>query len=90
MTDPMQFMREEFDKIDKKLVDLLEQRFELSEKIGVYKKGMNIAIEDVTREGQVLQNIAGMTTARCSDNIVTIYQSILDESKKVQLAIESE
>ncbi len=90
MTDPMQFMREEFDEIDKKLVDLLERRFELSEKIGVYKKGRNIKVEDRTREGQVLQNIARLSTNGCGENILQIYRTILDESKKVQLDIESE
>ncbi len=90
MTDPMQFMRDEFDKIDKEVVSLLERRFELSEKIGVYKSGLNIEVEDATREGQVLQNIARLSTDKCSANIVQIYRAILNESKKVQLAIESE
>ncbi len=85
MTEPMILMREEFDDIDKEIIKLLERRFELSEKIGVYKHAMKIAIEDAKREGQVLKNIERYTAQNYRQYSMMVYDAIISESKKVQL-----
>ncbi len=85
MTEPMILMREEFDAIDKEIVKLLEKRFELSEKIGVYKHAMKIDIEDANREQQVLKNIERYTAENFRQYSMMVYGAIIDESKKVQL-----
>ncbi len=85
MTEPMILMREEFDAIDKEIVKLLEKRFELSEKIGVYKNAMKIDIEDANREQQVLKNIERYTAKNYRQYSMMVYGAIIDESKKVQL-----
>ncbi len=85
MTEPMILMRDEFDAIDREIIKLLERRFELSEKIGVYKHAMKLDVEDVEREQKVLQNIEKYTASRHRDYCVMVYDAIIDESKKVQL-----
>ncbi len=69
--------RDEIDKIDDKIISLLEKRFEIINKIKKLKKEMNLEIADIKREEEILQKTKFFY-------IKEIYKSILENSKKSQ------
>lgn len=48
-------LREEIDKTDKKILELLSRRFSLVKMVGEYKKKNNLPILDLKREEEILQ-----------------------------------
>jgi monofunctional chorismate mutase len=48
-------LREKLDKIDKKLLKVLAERFEISHKVGIYKKEKNLPVLDRKREEQIFR-----------------------------------
>ena len=57
MTDTLENYRNEINKIDKLLVDIIKQRMKLSLKIGKYKKDNNMEILNSNREKEVVNKI---------------------------------
>jgi len=49
--------RKELDRIDKKIIALLNKREKISRKVGIYKKKNNMKIQDKKREKQMLDRI---------------------------------
>ncbi len=77
--------RSEIDLIDKKLVELLEKRLDLSKKIGLYKKERNMEILNLEREQQVLEsNLKLVKNHNYKTYISEILKAIMEESKKLQ------
>lgn len=84
MTDLIKY-RSEIDSIDKELVELLEKRLELSEKVGLYKKERNMEILNIERENQVIENNLKLVKNQNYKTYVTeILKTIMEESKKLQ------
>jgi monofunctional chorismate mutase len=54
---PVEKLREKIDKVDSKIVALLEERLDLARKIGAVKRKKNLQIEDSERERQVLGKV---------------------------------
>ena len=81
-TDELQLLRENIDEIDSKIVLLLNERFDLSKKVGLLKNKRKIKILDSNREDVVKEK----WIANSSDNInlLPILESILKLSKEVQ------
>jgi chorismate mutase-like protein len=77
--------RERIDEIDRRLVDLLNERTSIVEEIGRVKKEAKLAIYEPKRESQVFENItlhnAGPLTA---DGVKRIFERIIDEMRRVQ------
>lgn len=48
--DELKKLRNAIDKIDEKIIELLSQRFDLTDKVGVLKKENNIELIDKSRE----------------------------------------
>ncbi len=84
MTDKLKVFRAEIDVIDRQLADLLEARFKLSEKIGELKRQTGAAVYDRRREQKLLAGLNERVTAPYRQNIGAVYQTILEESKKIQ------
>lgn len=77
--------RSEIDLIDKELVDLLEERFELAQQIGQYKKERNMNILNKDRENQVIEkNLKLVENSNYKTYITEILKTIMEESKKLQ------
>ncbi|NLP28123.1 MAG: chorismate mutase [Clostridia bacterium] len=77
--------RSEIDLIDKELVDLLEERFELAQQIGQYKKERNMNILNKDRENQVIEkNLKLVKNSNYKTYITEILKTIMEESKKLQ------
>jgi chorismate mutase len=58
---PIEQMREKIDRIDSKIVKLLEERVDLAKKIGESKRKHNMPIADPTREQEILIRVTENT-----------------------------
>ena len=75
--------RKKIDLIDKNIIKLLSQRFELTKQIGDYKKKNNIKVVDKKRELQVINNIKKYSHKH-KKFIIDIFKKIINYSKKIQ------
>jgi chorismate mutase len=77
--------RVEIDSIDQRLVDLLNQRTRIVEKIGRAKQATGLPIYEPKREEDVYRNIlahnSGPLTA---DALQRIYERLIDEMRSLQ------
>jgi chorismate mutase len=77
--------RERIDQIDRRLVELLNERTAIVEDIGRTKREAQMAIYEPKRESQVFDNITshngGPLTA---DGVKRIFERIIDEMRRVQ------
>lgn len=76
----MNEFREEIDKLDKNITDLLIKRFDMSLQIGLYKKTNNLEIENFEREEKILKSLEGPYEKKLKN----IYKFIFKESKDLQ------
>ncbi len=79
-------MRSKIDTIDKKLVELLGQRMELSRKIGAYKFENDITVLQTRRYDEILKNRQKMAEkANLNPEFVTkVFEEIHEESVETQ------
>ena len=70
--------REESNRIDKEIVDLVNERAKIVLKIKRLKKKNNLPLYDAKREEELLDNIAKYNKGPLyNDNIIQIFESIL-------------
>lgn len=83
--DELGQLRKELDHIDKQLVDLFEERMEVSIKIGQYKKNNNLSILDALREQAVMeQNTSYLKNKKFEKHLEEFFQHLMNMSKSVQ------
>ena len=70
-------------KIDTELLKLLSERFDISKKIGEYKKNNNIPIENKERESELLNFLKSKEILK-NEYIDLIWKDILFISKNIQ------
>lgn len=71
-------LRQEIDKLDKSLLELLSNRMQLAEQIGAYKKSNNITIVQMERFNDILRN--GLDRARelgLSEHFIRSYFDVI-------------
>jgi len=66
-------LRERIDKIDEKILKLLDERVEVAKKIGEIKRERNISITDTEREEVVLEQAKGYEA---------VFEEIINTCKK--------
>ena len=78
--------RKNIDRIDKQIIELLKERFEISKKIGKYKKQNNLPVKNKKREKQIIQKRKGSLEKTSLDSkfIKKIFKLILKESQRIQ------
>lgn len=76
-------IRKDINKIDKKIISLLNQRFFLSKEVGAYKKAHDMKIFDENREKEILEKIND-ENKEYGEFLAEIYQKIMDLSKDLQ------
>lgn len=81
--------RKEIDTLDEALIKLLNDRFDLSKKIGIYKNQNNIKVSDISREESIIKKIHNISDENCSDKIVEVYMKIFEISKNMQYSENS-
>ncbi len=74
-------LREEIDKLDEYIIKILDKRFELTDQIGKVKKDEDVEVEDNKREEEIIKKISQLTSQDKTNSVVSIYGTILSESK---------
>ncbi len=82
-------LRKQIDKLDNKLFDILEQRMEIAEQIGQYKKDHNITILQPGRWNEILEKAIhkGSSKNLSHEFITKIFKAIHQESINKQTEI---
>ena len=77
--------REEIDGIDQGIVELLNRRTEIVERIGVVKRSAALPVYEPKREDEVYANIAQANTGPLpQDSARRIFERIIDEMRTLQ------
>ena len=78
-------LRNKIDEIDKKIVELLNKRAELSHEVGKVKKEKNLEIIDFSREKEVFNKVLKYSNKKIPDeDLKNIYREIIASSRKLQ------
>ncbi|MDT8716373.1 chorismate mutase [Clostridium sp. 19966] len=81
--------RNEIDSLDKDLIKLLERRFELSIKIGEYKKLQGLPVLNEEREKEVIKkNLALISNLELKEPLENILKYIMKQSRNIQKTIK--
>ena len=77
--------RERIDDVDRRLVELLNERTTIVEVIGELKKGAQLPVYEPKREELVYANIATANQGPLPDTAMkSIFERIIDEMRRVQ------
>jgi len=77
--------RERIDQIDRRLVELLNERTTIVEEIGRAKREAALPIYEPKREGEVFHNITSHNGGPLTeDGLKRIFERIIDEMRRVQ------
>ncbi|MBX9669449.1 MAG: bifunctional chorismate mutase/prephenate dehydrogenase [Candidatus Obscuribacterales bacterium] len=84
-SNPIALFREQIDTIDANMIDLLEGRLRLAEKIGDAKRSRDLPIQDCTREEQILSLIRKRVQhSSAKTAIEAIYKEVFNQCRKNQ------
>ena len=77
--------RERIDRVDRKLVALLNERTGIVEEVGQIKKSAGMRIYEPRREDQVFENVTANNHGPLPHEAVKrIFERIIDEMRKIQ------
>jgi len=76
----IEVLRREIDGIDKGILELLEERVKAAKKIGEIKREGGMEIEDLEREGEILDNILNSTNLN-KEFIEDFFRKIIEYCK---------
>jgi chorismate mutase len=77
--------RDRIDELDRRLVDLLNERTSIVEEIGRVKREADLPIYEPKREVQVFENITRHNRGPLSaDSLKGIFERIIDEMRRIQ------
>jgi len=83
--DKLEECREEIDVVDLKLVELLNERTRIVEKIGRIKQNLTLPIYEPKREEAVFHNVTGANQGPLSgEALKRIFERIIDEMLNIQ------
>ena len=58
---PVEHFREKIDRVDGRILELIEERVDIARKIGAIKRKKGLPIVDQEREQKILSNVTGKT-----------------------------
>ena len=74
-------IRQEIDKVDQQLADVLESRLQLVMQIAAYKKSKGLPVKDKNREAKVIEKVAGfLENKEYSVAVKNIMRGIIDQA----------
>ncbi len=82
--EDLEELRKEIDKVDKKIVELLNKRGETVIKIGQIKKKFNIEVEQNAREKEVIDKLKKESKVLKPESIEVIWKEIISACKLLQ------
>lgn len=77
--------RDRIDKLDRKILDLLNARTRIVEEIGRIKHELDLPIYEPRREDEVYENITGNNAGPLTaDGVRRVFERIIDEMRNIQ------
>jgi chorismate mutase-like protein len=77
--------RDQIDEIDRRLVELLNERTKIVEKLGRVKEELEMPIYEPKREDEVFQNVSSANRGPLpSDALKRLFERIVDEMRSLQ------
>lgn len=77
--------RDRIDEIDVRLLDLLNERTKIVERIGAIKRAIHAPIYEPKREDEVLENVLGHNRGPLTpDAVRRVFERIMDEMRTLQ------
>ena len=78
-------LRQKINKIDRKLLKTLAERFKITKKIGIYKKRHDLPIEDKKRETAILRKIKRLAKSMKLDEKLAqdVFKLTIKKSKAI-------
>jgi chorismate mutase-like protein len=77
--------RDRIDELDRRLLELLNERTRVVEEIGRIKQHLNLPIYEPKREDQVFENVTGHNVGPLTpDGVKRVFERIIDEMRNVQ------
>ena len=74
-------IRQEIDKVDQQLADVLESRLQLVMQVAAYKKSKGLPVKDKNREAKVIEKVAGfLENKEYSVAVKNIMRGIIDQA----------
>ncbi len=87
----LELLRNDLDTLDRKLMELFEQRMELTKKVGQYKKDHNIGALDTTYEKELLKRrLLLIDDPLRRADVTNLYEAIMSISRRQQRRIINE
>lgn len=85
-------LRNELDKIDNNIIELLSKRFEVTKKVAIFKNKNNMEIFQSEREKKLIEMklMVGKKIDLDEEFIYKLFQLIMDESKLKQVIVIKE
>ncbi|MFB6291161.1 MAG: chorismate mutase [Candidatus Bipolaricaulia bacterium] len=83
-------LRTEIDRIDEKLVKLLNRRASKALEIGQHKRKKGWDVTDKEREEDVLNHVRAINSGPLTeDQLERIYQKLISETKEIQMEVDT-
>lgn len=79
--DKIAALRKQIDQLDDLLIDILHDRYNLTNEIGAIKKESHLVVKDNNREEYIFNKISKYSH---SPSIELVYKTIINESKNNQ------
>lgn len=77
--------RDRIDELDRRILDLINERTRIVERIGQVKQGLKMPIYEPKREDEVFRNVTGSNRGPLPDEAVRrVFERIIDEMRNVQ------
>lgn len=77
--------RDKIDELDRRLVDLLNERASAAREIGLLKRDSKLPIYEPDREKQVIANVKEYNHGRLPErDLMQLYERIMDVMRKIQ------
>jgi chorismate mutase len=77
--------RKQIDEIDRKLVELINQRARAAHEIGKLKRGGSLPIYEPDRERSVFANVCAVNTGPLADaDLLRVYERLIDVMRQIQ------
>lgn len=81
----LQNIRSAIDSVDRRIIELIQERASLAKEIGGVKREIGMRVLDPAREGKIREKLAaGPDGPMDGDALVRIYEVIMAESRRLQ------
>ncbi|MFZ5895995.1 MAG: chorismate mutase [Myxococcota bacterium] len=78
-------LRKAIDQVDRRILDLLEERVRLVLAVGDYKRKNSLPVYDPERERSLLERLSGAARPPLDgDTVRRVFERLIDESRRIE------